>query len=396
MATMEGAEHRVRYVNPAFCRLMSKEREALIGKPFAEILPERGGCLALLDRVYLTGETESHTEPDGSAPHPLFWSYTMWPVRGAGERLMGVMLQVTETTKFHQRSVEMNEALMLGSVRQHELVEASDVLNAQLQDAIAERKQVEAALRASQAQLQTLFDGAPIGIYLIDADFRISAANPTALLAFGDISDLMGRDFDEVIHILWPKAKAEEIAKRFNHTLKTGEPYIVPQLIEKRVDRGVTEYYEWQISRIALPDDRFGVVCYFRDISQRVLAEQKIRESEERYRTLFASAPMAVFACDRNAVIQQYNARAVELWGREPTCGVEKHCGSTRLWLPDGTLDFLGRIDHHRGFLAPEQVGDFDETEQVRRSNALRIELVDPALAHEGDAVDAGRSHRGF
>ena len=47
---------------------------------------------------------------------------------------------------------------------------------------------------------------------------------------------------------------------------------------------------------------------------------------------------MAVFLCDRNAVILQYNHRAVELWGREPTCGVEKHCGSTRLWLPDGTL----------------------------------------------------------
>jgi PAS domain S-box-containing protein len=64
----------------------------------------------------------------------------------------------------------------------------------------------------------------------------------------------------------------------------------------------------------------------------------QLRESEERYRTLFDSAPMAVFVCDRNAVILQYNHRAVELWGREPTCGVEKYCGSTRLWLPDGTL----------------------------------------------------------
>ena len=74
------------------------------------------------------------------------------------------------------------------------------------------------------------------------------------------------------------------------------------------------------------------------DFTERKRAEEARGESEERYRTLFASAPMAVFVCDRNAVIQQYNHRAVELWGREPTCGVEKHCGSTRLWLPDGTL----------------------------------------------------------
>jgi len=74
------------------------------------------------------------------------------------------------------------------------------------------------------------------------------------------------------------------------------------------------------------------------DISERKRAEQKLRESEERYHTLFATAPMAVFVCDRNAVIQYYNDQAAELWGREPVCGVEQHWGSVKLWLPNGTL----------------------------------------------------------
>ena len=63
-----------------------------------------------------------------------------------------------------------------------------------------------------------------------------------------------------------------------------------------------------------------------------------LRESEERYRTLFNAVPMAVFVCDRHSVIQHYNRHAVALWGREPVCGVEQHCGSVNLWLPDGTL----------------------------------------------------------
>ncbi len=74
------------------------------------------------------------------------------------------------------------------------------------------------------------------------------------------------------------------------------------------------------------------------EILQRQQAKAELRASEERFRALFASAPMAVFACDGDAVIQQYNARAVELWGREPACGLEQHCGSLRLWLPDGKL----------------------------------------------------------
>ena len=56
---------------------------------------------------------------------------------------------------------------------------------------------------------------------------------------------------------------------------ETGEPYFTPERSEQRADRGVTEYYEWQISRIPLPDGRFGVVCYFRDISAHVLRAQR-------------------------------------------------------------------------------------------------------------------------
>jgi hypothetical protein len=43
--------------------------------------------------------------------------------------------------------------------------------------------------------------------------------------------------------------------------------YPLPERSEQRADRGQIEYYEWQIHRITMPDGRFGVVCYFRDIS---------------------------------------------------------------------------------------------------------------------------------
>jgi signal transduction histidine kinase len=153
-AELEGVGHVIRYVNPAFCRLEGKSPEALIGKPFAETVQEGGKCLVLLDRVYRTGEAETHTESAYSEPHPTYWSYAMWPVLGTEQRPVGVMMQVTETTLFHQQMVEMNEALLRSSVRQHELTEAAEKLNDQLQLEITARKQAEEALARQAAALQ--------------------------------------------------------------------------------------------------------------------------------------------------------------------------------------------------------------------------------------------------
>jgi len=153
MAAVEGASHIVRYVNPAFCRLIDRPAEQLIGKPFCEMLPEKDQCVASLDRVFRTGKPESHTEQEHVKPPPVFWSYTMWPVI-ADERPVGVVIQVTETAQFHEMTLAMNEALMLGSVRQHELTEAADLSNTQLQEEISVRKHAEDEIRRLNVELE--------------------------------------------------------------------------------------------------------------------------------------------------------------------------------------------------------------------------------------------------
>jgi PAS domain S-box-containing protein len=158
MATVEGSSHIVRYANPAFCRLIDRSKDQLVGKSFCEMLPEKDECVTLLDGVFRTGKPESHTEPEPSEPHPAFWSYTAWPVMG-NERPVGVIIQVTESAEFHEKTLvektlaettlAINEALILGSVRQHKLTEAADSSNTRLQKEISERKRTEAQLRAS-------------------------------------------------------------------------------------------------------------------------------------------------------------------------------------------------------------------------------------------------------
>ena len=163
---------------------------------------------------------------------------------------------------------------------------------------VTERKQAEDALRQRSAQFKTLIDEAPLGIYLIDADFRIKHVNRKALPLFENIPDLIGRDLAEVFQILWPKTKADELTRRFRRTMETGENFHVDELIEKRADWERAEHYEWQISRIELHDGKYGVVCYFRNISERLLAQMKIRESEWRLRYAADSAGLTCVELD--------------------------------------------------------------------------------------------------
>jgi|GEM_PF-793158 len=152
---------------------------------------------------------------------------------------------------------------------------------------LSEIQQAQEELRYRSRQFETLLNQAPMGVYLVDADFRLAQFNPTAQPVFENVPDAIGRDFGEILDIIWGKELTVELLRIFRHTLETGEAHHTPELAEYRADMGVMEYYEWRVDRITLPDGRFGAVCYFREVSDMVRARQVIVESEARYRLLF-------------------------------------------------------------------------------------------------------------
>ena len=141
-------------------------------------------------------------------------------------------------------------------------------------------QEAEAAVHASQTQFETLVNQAPLGVYLVDAGFHIREANPTTLSVLGDTvgpGGVVGRDFEEILHILWEKNYVDEIMRIFRHTLETGESFAMP---EQRRAPHRSRWHQYlrssALDRITLPDGRHGVVCYFRNISQQVQAREAI------------------------------------------------------------------------------------------------------------------------
>ncbi|WP_431266565.1 ATP-binding protein [Roseateles chitinivorans] len=147
------------------------------------------------------------------------------------------------------------------------------------------RQSVEAAFRLRTEQFETLLNEAPMGVFLVGHDgegLRMREANPTARATFGNPPDLIGARFDALLERQWGHPLSDQIGSLFQRTLETGDPYHTPEFIQERSDLGITEAYEWQISRIPLPDGSLGVVCYYREISAPVKARRQLEAADRQ------------------------------------------------------------------------------------------------------------------
>lgn len=291
MAVLEGATHLVRYANPAFCRLLDKPASQLVGQPCADIMPRMDVFLTRLKRVYRTGKAESHNEAQYEKPHPVFWTYTIWPMLVDGNAA-GVMVQVTESAPIHAEMVAVNEALVLGSLRQHELNETADKLNAQLREEIVERYKAEVALRQNEWCL--LYATESARLTYVEADLvNGSARNADNFAAVMGYTPQSGQE----------NTIAEGTKLLLAHVVPEDRPQVMAAheefvgakpsgKLEYRV-LGDDQIERWIETRWTIERDVDGKslksFATNIDITERKNADAALREGEERYRNLFNS-----------------------------------------------------------------------------------------------------------
>lgn len=292
MAELEGEGHAIRYANPAFCRLAGKSQEALAGRPFAQTVPEGDVCLPALDRVYRTGDAEIHKEPEQPGPH-LYRSYLLWPVMGEEKQPAGVVIQVTETAKFHRDTGAMNEALLISSVQQHENTEAAEKLNALLRAEMSGRQRAEEQLRRAFDFDEAVMANMNEGLYTTDRQGLVTSMNPAAEALFGwSFEELRGRKMHDVAHhgrahgAPYPASECQAC-----QVIETGKPMTDQGDNFARKDG---RFFPVVYSSAPLREgkDVVGLVVVFRDTTERKRAEERERvlakELAHRNRNLLA------------------------------------------------------------------------------------------------------------
>lgn len=202
MVAVEGTTHVVIYLNDAFARLVGRDGEDLIGRPFAEAVPEgtANGCLALLDRVFRTGDPEKLEEQEhfGATPRPVYWSYSVWAILGEDEGPAGVMIQVTDSTEtalFRRQTTAMNEALLVSATRQHELAETAQSLGERLQASVEARDRFLAVL---SHELRNPLAALSTGLQLL----RLGEEDPSRAEDASTLTGMMERQLKQLVWLV--------------------------------------------------------------------------------------------------------------------------------------------------------------------------------------------------
>ena len=150
---------------------------------------------------------------------------------------------------------------------------------------ITERKQAEEALRKSEQLFRVAFDNAPTGMSIIGSDgFNYLAVNPLLCKMFGYTKEeFMGNTIQLVTHPDDEERSNEWIRKKYND--EPCESDFEKRFIHKN------GHIVWGLVRAQWIKNDNGsnlmAIAHILDITKRKLAEEAVKKSEEKYRSIF-------------------------------------------------------------------------------------------------------------
>ncbi|MGV3593326.1 MAG: PAS domain-containing protein [Gammaproteobacteria bacterium] len=134
-------------------------------------------------------------------------------------------------------------------------------------------------------QCASLLEHIPLGVVVIDADFRVAYVNSRAAPTFAAAKGgVIGRDFAAVAREMREPEYAERVIRIFRNAIDSGETFFT---VESAAPRGRPggAFYEWRVERMPMDDGRFGAASFFRDISREVHTREL-----DRFRIALADA----------------------------------------------------------------------------------------------------------
>ena len=295
-------DHRILHINRTVPEL---RLDQVIGSNFYDYIPLEAQTAArtCIERVFMTGQTDSYDSIGlGPAGEMAWYECRVGPIK-QDDRVVAVTIVATDISKYKLLEQVLYQSQAELERRVAKRTADLSTMNAMLQAEITKRQQIENALRQSEQKYRTLVEATDDVILLTDLEgrhlFRNSAYYRSLGFDEGDPVDLNGfarvhpEDIPELKQSLATLLQSGKASSEYRIQHKDGS-WI------HRLARSVILYDEAK-----KPETILSII---RDVSERKLIEQELRESEAKFRTLAETTAAGIFIYQGSRFIYTNNA----------------------------------------------------------------------------------------
>ncbi len=293
--------------NEVTARNLEIDRPQLIGRRLAEFVAPAnavaietnaraalGGAARVFETIYISASGKEI--PSELHEHRIRWK--------GSEAILSVSRDIAERKRSEAVMRELAERLQLSHTSMLGLIEDLKTEN-------ENRKRIEAALRESEEKYRLIFSAENDAIVLTDGDsLRYLDVNTAA-------EKLYGYSRDEFLRMTATDVSAEQDESRatLNAAIRQGGIHIPVRKHRKK--NGSVILVEIAAGPFTL-NGRLVVCSIIRDITERKAAEEKLLESEKKYRELVENIDEVVYVLDTDGTISFVSSAVTRLAGYEP------------------------------------------------------------------------------
>lgn len=173
--------------------------------------------------------------------------------------------------------------------------------------------------QVSFESLTTLFGQAPIALAMLMGENQVvEIANQQILDLWGKSESVIGLPLLEAL----PEIKDQEFPKILQEVYRSGKPYKGNNMLAKLEKNGILTdcYFDFLYSPIFNDENIIGVSVVATEVTDKVLSEKKLWESELRFKELVESSDYstAIYKGE-DLIIEFANDKMIKTWGKDKT-----------------------------------------------------------------------------
>ena len=181
---------------------------------------------------------------------------------------------------------------------------------------ITERKKEEERIKREKILSDSIVDNIPAGIAFLDNDFVLLKCNPSYAEFIRTYTPYTGEKALGMSYFDYASGSRPQVEEWFQKVRDTGqvETRYGFKLVLKQGGKEITTYWDSSVASVKDTNGKAqGILLLTQDMTKRMLTENKLRESEEKYRSLVESTEDSIYLvninCEYLFINKKYKSR---------------------------------------------------------------------------------------